>query len=319
MTTSPPKLVAVGGAAIDRCYRAIAPLTLGTSNPVMGSGGFGGVARNVAETVARLGCRAALMSIVGDDGSGWALINHLAALGVDVEAVTIATTRATAEYIAVLDADGRLSLGLANMAVFDDLTVADLTRAEAVLADADWVFADANLPADVLAALVARRRFGGGRLAIDAVSVPKVGRLPDDLSGIDVLMLNRAEAAALLSVDAAEPLAALTTALLARGAGALVLSDGDHGALVADPAGVVRVPALRASRVDETGAGDALIGATLAALAAGLSLVDAVRRGTAAAALTVEFPGAVRPDLTAALIDQALAGRQPRGNITDAV
>ena len=62
----------------------------GTSNPASAGASFGGVARNVAETLARLENAVALVSRVGDDAGGAALVSALGALGCDVAGVETA-------------------------------------------------------------------------------------------------------------------------------------------------------------------------------------------------------------------------------------
>jgi pseudouridine kinase len=301
----PPQVVCVGGAVRDRKLRSAGPLVPGTSNPVRSERSFGGVARNVAENLARLGVATALVSLVGDDGEGHAIRAHLGRAGVDTRFVAVADGQATAEYLAVLPPSGELAFGLAEMAIFDALTPARLAPARPALAAAAWVFADCNLPAATLLDLAARPR--GARLAVDGVSAPKVLRLPRDLSGIDLLFLNLDEARAALGRADAEADAA-AAALLARGAGAVVLTLGPDGLVAAGPAGLARVPAAGARRRDVTGAGDALVAATLAGLIAGRPLVEAARTGCLAAALTIESPHSVRPDIGPAL---RAAGRMP--------
>jgi pseudouridine kinase len=66
---------------------------------------------------------------------------------------------------------------------------------------------------------------------------------------------------------------------------------------VADAAGVVEQAAVPADVVDVTGAGDALVAGTLAALLAGHALVGAAAVGARLAALTVASPDSVRTDL----------------------
>ncbi len=51
----------IGGAAVDRSFRLVGPAVLGTSNIASSDSGLGGVARNVAESLARLGARTALL------------------------------------------------------------------------------------------------------------------------------------------------------------------------------------------------------------------------------------------------------------------
>ncbi len=82
-------------------------------------------------------------------------------------------------------------------------------------------------------------------------------------------------------------------ALLRAGAGAVVVTLGAHGALAASAEGIVAVPPVPARVVDVTGAGDALVAATLRALTRGASLAEAVAEGCRAAAAAVGCGGAV--------------------------
>lgn len=289
---------------MDRTFRLDAPLLPGTSNPVAGHRGFGGVARNVAETLARLGTSSSLITLVGDDGDGRALVDRLTALGVGTGGVVRVPGRETATYVAVLTPEGELALGLADMAILDGLKPELLTANAENLAATDWVFADCNVTADLMAALADPKRNHRYRLAVDPVSVAKSAHLPEDLHGIDLLVLNRDEAGAYLG---RHRLAGLdphdsAAALLRTGAENVVLTLGADGALAANRDGIVRVAALPATPIDVTGAGDSLIAAVLHALLSGASLSAAVTMGCRAAALTVASPHTVDPGLHAALL-----------------
>ena len=290
-------ILCIGGAVEDRKLVLAGPLQHGTSNPVASSRSLGGVARNVCENLARLGVPCALASRVGADAAGGEIIRQLAALGADTSRVVVDPAISTAEYVAVLAGDGGLVLGLANMAAFDALALADLLPTPLP----PWIFADCNLPADEMAALVAMARDGAAHLAVDCVSVAKAARLPTALHGITLLFTNADEAHALLGQRLPGQEAAL--ALRARGAGMVVVTHGAQGVWLADAAGTQHLPALAADVVDVTGAGDALIAATLARVAAGEPLLAAARQGLAAAALTLASAHSVRHDLKAALAD----------------
>lgn len=301
------RVVCIGGAAVDRKYRALATIRPGTSNPVVSERSFGGVARNVAENAARLGAQVALMSIVGDDDNGHALIEDLKRLGIDTRHVALSGGFKTAEYVAVLQPDGELAVGLAHMGIFDTLAPTLWEGLEPELGTAT-LFADCNLPSDTLHALVDLARRRALMLAIDAVSTPKVMRLPRDLTGVGALFLNLDEARASLNRPEVSPEAA-AEALLARGAEQVVLTLGEKGLVAADSSGIARIAAVRANLVDATGAGDALIAATLVAMLRDAPLADAARLGAVAAALTVESPVSVRPDLSLALLESTLSLR----------
>jgi pseudouridine kinase len=297
------RVVCVGGAVLDRKYSADRPIVPHTSNPVSGCRSFGGVARNVAENLARLGVGVSMVSSVGEDEAGRAIIDQLRGLAVDVSAITALRGERTAEYVAVLGPDSDLVVGLADMDICDLISVADIDRAWPQFASAAWVFTDCNPPAEVIRAIVARRQGGRFRLAVNGVSTPKVMRLPEDLTGVDILFVNLDEANALLGANHSAPAAA--PALVERGAGAVVITQGSAGAVLADAHGVVEVPSTPARPVDVTGAGDALIAGTLYRLIAGEPLAEALRAGTVLAALTVESRFTVLPELSPRLLDAA--------------
>ena len=62
-------------------------------------------------------------------------------------------------------------------------------------------------------------------------------------------------------------------------------------------------PARQAQVSDVTGAGDALLSGLLAARWHGYNWPEALKQAHLCAALTIEAPGAVRPDLSPALLD----------------
>ncbi len=76
-TPSEGPVLVIGSAGIDLVGRASRPLQPGTSNPGRLRLSHGGVARNVAENLARLGTEALLISAVGDDTQGTQLLDRL--------------------------------------------------------------------------------------------------------------------------------------------------------------------------------------------------------------------------------------------------
>jgi pseudouridine kinase len=298
------RIVCIGGATVDRKYRSAHVLQEGTSNPVTSRRSFGGVARNVAETLARLGAPSSLISVVGDDENGRSLVKHLQSSGVDTTRLLTVNAHATAEYAAILGPDGELAFGIADMEIMNTITIDDLQRVWPTLAGATWVFADCNLPTMVMANLRERRAGARFRLAVDPVSALKVQRLQGDLTGIDVLFLNMQEAMALTGAEAASSPSALAAILCARGAGAVVLTVGGDGLLVAEGAHETALPSLKANVVDVTGAGDALIAGTLSRLLVGEKLAEACRTGMLAAVLTIESEESVNTAMSPELIER---------------
>ncbi|WP_127520387.1 PfkB family carbohydrate kinase [Mesorhizobium sp. Z1-4] len=287
-----------GGAVFDRKYQARARLVPGTSNPVDSSSSHGGVARNIAENLVRLGVPTAFHSIVGADAAGEALVERLRGLGADVGGVVRSSERPTAEYVAVLETDHELALGIADMAIFDLYSEAHLDAVWPRVAQANWILADCNLQTGVLQALARRCEGAGARFAVNTVSGPKAVRLNGLGSAVGLLFTNRDEANTLIGRDIAADPRSAAEALRDCGFAAAVVTDGGNGYAILENGAVSWHQAVEASPVDITGAGDAFVAGTLSRLFAGDGLALAARSGALLAARTTETLESVLPDLS---------------------
>ncbi len=275
----------------------------------------GGVGRNVAENLARLGTAVHLVAAVGADPIGDALLGETAAAGVGIETVR-RLALPTGTYTAVLDATGEMAVAVADMAATDALGPADIEAAHDLLTDAGLVVVDANLAPATLAAALDLATAAGVPVVVDPVSVPKARRVTPLLDGraIHTVTPNVAELAALTgaATDSAAEVLDAARSLLARGVAHVWVRLGPAGSLLvsaeAEPLALARVDGPVA---DVTGAGDAMLAAYCHVLLAGGSPAEAAAFGQAAAALTVAVPETVRHDLTAALVTATLGHPLP--------
>jgi ribokinase len=131
------------------------------------------------------------------------------------------------------------------------------------------------------------------RVVLNAAPMPKPGdpTLEDLLRTVDVLIVNETEAAALANRPTTA-WASIAESLCDLGPSACVITLGSKGAVAHDGTTGWAQPAYPAEVVDTTGAGDAFCGSLAAALAAGVQLPEAVRRGCAAGALATGRLGA---------------------------
>jgi sugar/nucleoside kinase (ribokinase family) len=79
-----PEVVVIGGANMDVKGRAAERHQQGTSNPGTVTVSPGGVGRNIAENLARLGIDAALITALGHDANGALLREACTSAGVDM-------------------------------------------------------------------------------------------------------------------------------------------------------------------------------------------------------------------------------------------
>jgi pseudouridine kinase len=306
-----PRIVCIGGANVDRSFSVIGPVHPATSNPAQVTGGFGGVARNVAENLARLGVDVALIARVGRDIAGDALLADARSAGIDTDGCIVDAAGPTSEYVAVLDSSRELVIAAVDDRIGAAFAAGEQAELEATLARAAWTFLDCNVPAAVVHGMIAAAARSEGQLAIDAVSIAKARRLPARLDGLALLFLNLDEGRAYTGRPEASAVE-IAANVRDRGAQAVVVTLGAHGVLVADANGPVAIPAPPAKVVDVTGAGDALIAGTLFGLLVGEPLRAAVRTGTIVASLTIEAPTTVAAGLSAERVRGVSAEREQR-------
>ena len=167
-----PGVVVIGGANVDVKARSTARATQQTSNPGRGSMAPGGVARNVAENLARLGTRTHLIAAVGRDALGDSLLAQTSAAGVRLEFVQ-RSDRATGTYTAILDSDGELIVAVADMAATDDLGPDHISQARDVIGAAGLLVLDGNLAPATLEHALDLAGAAEVRTILEPVSVPK--------------------------------------------------------------------------------------------------------------------------------------------------
>jgi pseudouridine kinase len=290
---------------MDIKARSAGPACMHTSNPGLVSWTPGGVGRNIAENLARLGHRPHLVAAVGDDVVGHELLTRTAAAGVDIDYV-VRGSHGTGIYVALLNNDGELIAAVSDMAATEAMHVEQVMNSAHVIARAGIAVIDGNLPLEVSRWVVSTSTASGGRTVAEPVSVAKARRLANLLDpGLPVFAVtpNVAELAALVGApvaDAVPAIAAAAARLHERGVAHVWISRGTGGSVLStagqEPVCLDAGPA-PGSVVDVTGAGDALTAGFIHGLLRGDDPCDAARLGHRAAAFTIASPYTVRPDL----------------------
>src|SRR4051794_39742986 len=255
----------------------------------------GGKGGNQASAAAALGARVHFVGAVGSDHWGEAARTDLAARGIDVSA--LATVEGpTGVAIILVDDGGENSIAIipgANAAV----SPAAVTDAIAALDVDDAVLVVClEIPLESVVAAASAAAARGWRVVLNPAPARELP--PELVAAATVITPNATELEQLGGVDA----------LLAAGAGAVVVTRGGDGSELHPSGGAAsRIAASPANVVDTTGAGDAFTAALAVALANGRELGDAVAWASAAGAIATEGFGARGSLPTAAQVDRRLA------------
>jgi len=276
MAAMAAQFVIVGSIAWDEIVELEGPLRAGSHNNGYPRGGrIGGGAANTAMGLARGGDRVSVVSAVGADSAGAALVARLQELGVDCSWV-FREAEATTRSLVMLDAEG-------------ERTVVNLARAVVPLPDeldrmeAAWLYVRSADPA--LTGVLAKRVARGLRV---------LAHVPPTQTGCRPAQVLVASASDVDAAFLSDPYAA-GRCIAGERLEWMVVTYGPDGARAFGPDTVLSEPAPKVTVVDSTGAGDVFAAGLLHGLARSGDMEQALATGVAWGSASVTYAGTVPP------------------------
>ena len=163
-----PFVLVLGGANMDISGSTTQPLVLSDSNPGRIRCAPGGVARNVAENLARLGNATRLLTAVGDDLYGRSLLDTTRQAGVDVSGCWVLADESTSTYLSLHGPDGDMAVAVNDMGILECITPERLAPCAPWVQQAAALVVDCNVAAPALEWVFASR--GTAPAFVDATS-----------------------------------------------------------------------------------------------------------------------------------------------------
>ncbi|XP_051237841.1 uncharacterized protein zgc:136858 isoform X1 [Dicentrarchus labrax] len=331
-------IVVVGGINVDFLAKGkTKSLLFGQTNPGSVCQSFGGVGRNIADSLSRLGCSPLFISATGADSHSDAVLNYCKHM--NTSAVARLEEQSTATYCAVITESGELSLGLGDMDIHQQITEQYVSQFEKQLSSATLVCLDGNIPVSTInyvCSIASKRNINVWYEPTDSekackpflsdawkslsYSSPNLAELctMNKTLGIptpEVLPSSHDEVlsvAVALSRPLLEHLLCLVVTLGANGL--LVCGEHDGGSVNLQPRKQKRrrqlcalhYPALTVTAeetMNVSGAGDSLAGALMSGIVKGRDTDSCVRMGLLAARLSLGSPHPIAPTLTLDSVD----------------
>jgi len=281
-------IAGAGGANFDIHIRTEKAPVLRDSNPGHLRTSAGGVCRNILENLARQGDDCVLLSAVGQDHFGDAVVSACSEAGIDVSHVLRSSKTPTSAYIDILDDGGDMYLAANDMRLVTEIPAEYFQQNAEVISGAAAVVADANLSQDQLTAVftaaegVTGSETGNagsvvsGQVPVfaDPVSAAKCHVLKPFLSKLTLIKPNRLELEALSGMPCGtdEETAAAAGELVRQGVKHVVVSLGERGCMYVgasesaqdtsnDPKTTIMIRSIDCSLpvVNASGAGDAFM------------------------------------------------------------
>jgi len=229
----------------------------------------GGVAHNIAKTLAEQGAGVAILSAIGIDDEGDSLIDCLETDGVDCRHVT-RSEDPTDHYLAIETPDGEVFAAIADCASLEKAgnTILQPLRDGRLAQGGDWngpIIVDGNLPVSVLHELATHADFTNARLTFVPASPGKAERLKVALDARNgTVFVNLGEAIILAGQHFNDALEA-ARALHHLGAQRAVVTDGPRLAALCDAENCRCATPPKVKATTTTGAGDVFLATFIAA------------------------------------------------------
>ncbi|XP_029379574.1 pseudouridine-metabolizing bifunctional protein C1861.05 [Echeneis naucrates] len=336
--SSETDIVVIGGINVDFIAKAkTKTLCSGQTNPGSVFQSFGGVGRNIADSLSRLGHRPLFISATGADSHSDTVFNYCKHM--NTSGVVRLEEQCTATYCAVITESGELSLGLGDMDIHNQITEQYVSQFEKQLSSATLVCLDGNIPASTIDYVCCLAKKHNVSVWYEPTNPDKAGKpfLSDTWKSLSYTSPNLDELCTMNKTlgfptpevlpTSLEEVLNVTVALsrpLLDYLHCLVVTLGHHGVMVCGESSAgsvnlqprkqkargrfcaVHYPALMMTTgetVNVSGAGDSLAGALMVGIVQQKDTDSCVRMGLLAAWLSLASPHPITPTLTLDAVD----------------
>jgi len=298
--------VVIGGVNIDIVGYPYSKLIPQDSNIGGVKLSLGGVGRNIAENLVRLGVDTKLISILGDDIYGKKILDEAKKIGLDTTACRIIKEGSTSTYLAILDENQDMSVAISSMDIYDKMTIEQILENENLIKDSKICLLDTNIPEKILKYLL--DNFQETDFYLDTVSTAKAVKVKESLGKINTLKTNKLESAALTGIEINEDddLIRNWNHLKEKGLNQVFITLGEEGVFFADEntRGIYKAENIHPENT--TGAGDAFTAALAYCSMRNLNIYESAKIATGASLIALSHKETINPEMSPEKIKEKL-------------
>ncbi|MDQ7822072.1 MAG: carbohydrate kinase family protein [Candidatus Eremiobacteraeota bacterium] len=310
------KVVVLGASNVDIKGRSISAVYTRLKNPGRVEITAGGVGRNIAENLSRLGIHTILLSAIGKEGLSEMILRVSQEAGVDTSRILVSEELHSGIFMAVINSRGELESSISDMTILTEITPSYVMAHKEVFDEASYMVIDADVPENTLSLCLKMAKEKGIPACVEPVSPAKAQVMVPYLNEMTLITPNREEVEVLVGrqIINEDDIKRAGDELVGRGVHFVIITLGPEGVYCASRDFSDFVSSISTVVVDSVGAGDALVAGVVTAFLNKYSFLDAVKFGIGAATLTLNTSCAVYPRLTVdavkEVVNKARAGHQ---------
>lgn len=276
------------------------------SNPGTVKVSFGGVCRNIAENMAKIGLNTKFISVVGNDINGLNMLEHARRINMDMSDTLVIDGESTPTYLAILDESGEMVSAVVDLTITNNFTKEFIDSKADVIRNAEYMVVDADNPSTLEYLLT--NFHNETNFILDPVSAAKAKKVKDYIHLFHTIKPNRHEAEVLCGFE-------IVTNEDVRKAGQYFRSKGIENIFISlDSDGIYYnngsdegiIKAKGVTVVNVTGAGDALVAGIGYGYMNNKSIVDIVKFAVTMSSITISHVDTINPKMCNEVVCQHL-------------
>jgi pseudouridine kinase len=299
-----PYVLVFGSSVVDIFGICNSDITyrVSDSNPGKVRMAFGGVSRNIAENMARVGLNTKFISILGDDEKGQAMLDHSELIGYDMSDSMIIEGARTPSYLAILNEYGEMVSAVADLETISAMNTEFIDSKAELISGAEYTFVDADDPENLK--YILEKFSGKTKFILDPVSSEKARRIKDLMKYFHTIKPNRIEAEILAGfpIKTNEDLVKAGEYFLSLGVEKVFISLDAEGVFYTDGKKYGRIKANDVLVKNVTGAGDSFVAGLGFGYMNEMDIVDLVKFSMTMSIITISYEGTIHPEMELPLV-----------------
>ncbi|MCY6369582.1 carbohydrate kinase family protein [Clostridium ganghwense] len=267
---------------------------------------FGGVCRNIAENMARVGVNTKFISVLGNDEKGRSMLDHSKLIGYDMQESLILENGSTPTYMAILDENGEMVSAIVDMKSIDEIDFEFIDLKADIIKNSQFTFLDADNAANLEYILTKFK--GETKFILDPVSAAKAETIKHLIKHFHTIKPNRHEAEVLagFEINTDEDLKKAGEYFLSLGIKNVFISLDEDGIYYSNGVKTGRIKANDVTVKNVTGAGDSFVAGLGYAYTKKLPIQETVKFAVAMSIITISHEETIHPDMSYELVEKTI-------------
>lgn len=299
-------ITVIGGSNMDIQGVPNKSLVMFDSNPGRVDISLGGVGRNIADNICRLGVGVKLISAVGNDLYGNEILSKCKIYGIDVDDCYVSNEHSTSIYVSVLNNSKDMQVAISHMDILDKLDVSYLESKHQSINDSLAIVLDTNLSEDVIDYITST--YPHIPIFVDTVSTAKCVKIKNIVGRFNTIKLNKYEAEALcdIKINNLDDLKLCGNHLINMGTKNVFITLGEDGVFCANENNSIHINSAKIDIINATGAGDAFTAALVYGYLNNFEIDECAKFAMGASIIAISHENTINPNMSVENIKKIL-------------